>query len=196
MSEQQMWTTFRKRIVHLDPQRVETRIDDGIPDVNYTGGWIELKYLPKWPRDPSAIVKIDHYTPQQRAWGLRRWRAGGMSWLLLHVREDNSWMLFDGYTAQDLVGKARRELLDWNAAVSVKSPSDPALLHMLVADPEDMPIGLRCRLARLKCMKHISDVACDLNWGAQALRDVEAGTDGGRYLPHIDAESLHDYWFA
>lgn len=110
MSEQGM----RKRIVGrtlkpLDAVSVENPAYPGTPDVNFVEGWVELKWIRRWPVRPETEVKIDHYTPQQRVWLKRRWMKGGNVWLLLQVGAE--WLLFDGDTAAEVVGRATRKEL-------------------------------------------------------------------------------------
>lgn len=66
----------------------------GTPDVNYcfkgiyrghTEGWIEIKRLESWPARPSTVVRIPHFSPQQRIWLQQRTAAGGVCFILLHV---------------------------------------------------------------------------------------------------------------
>ena len=102
----------RRKVVRLlkpvDAVSVENRVGIGTPDVNYAEGWIELKWLRRWPKQ-DVVVKIEHFTKQQRIWLRRRWRAGGAAWLLLQVRRE--WLLFDGETAAEVVGYATRGTL-------------------------------------------------------------------------------------
>ena len=80
----------------------EDRYTIGTPDISYglngVNGWIEAKYLDKWPK--SGVVKIDHYTPQQKNWLMERGKAGGKCFLLVGVGSEM--MLFDHETAQDV----------------------------------------------------------------------------------------------
>jgi len=108
--ESAMWRKLRPHLVtaKLDPVRVENPIHPGTPDVNLcTGLWIELKYLLGWPARAGSIVRIDHFTPQQRVWLFRRWKyAPGSTMLLLEVRTSGLWLLFDGDVAARVVGRA------------------------------------------------------------------------------------------
>jgi len=108
-AESQMWAKVRPFLVaaRLDPVRVENPIHPGTPDVNLCDGkWIELKCIPDWPARPTSPVQIRHYTPQQRVWLYRRWRyAPGSTFLLLEIRSAGQWLLFDGNTAAQIVGK-------------------------------------------------------------------------------------------
>lgn len=101
---------MRSRVVEvlkaagLDPVSVETPLDDGIPDVNYTGGWLELKQIPRWPARPATPVRVPHFRREQRIWLRRRCRAGGRAYVLLRVSRD--WLLIDGAWAADHLGDA------------------------------------------------------------------------------------------
>lgn len=83
--------------------RIENLVEPGTPDVNYRDGWIELKYIPAWPKRAETMVKIDHYTPQQRAWAIRRGHVGGKVSLLLVVGDE--WLLFSGKDAAYWLGE-------------------------------------------------------------------------------------------
>jgi hypothetical protein len=86
----------------LDANAVENALVRGYPDVEFVGGTMELKHLPKWPVRPETIVRVDHFTPIQRGWLRRRAARGGRTWLLLRV--DREWLLFKGEVAADVVG--------------------------------------------------------------------------------------------
>lgn len=104
-----MWAKLRPVLLaaKLDPVRVENPIHPGTPDVNLANGkWIELKCIPGWPVRDLTKVRIAHYTPQQRVFLYRRWKAApGSTFLLLEVRAERQWLLFDGDVAAKVVGK-------------------------------------------------------------------------------------------
>jgi hypothetical protein len=108
-AESAMWKKLRPILLaaKLDPVRVENPIHPGTPDVNLCDGrWIELKCIPRWPVRASTRVRIAHYTPQQRVWLYSRWKAApGSTLLLLEVRADRQWLLFDGDVAAKVVGR-------------------------------------------------------------------------------------------
>ena len=108
-AESAMWKKLRPILLaaKLDPVRVENPIHPGTPDVNLSNGkWIELKCIPGWPVRDTTIVRISHYTPQQRVWLYRRWKsAPGSTLLLLEIRADRLWLLFDGDVAAKVVGR-------------------------------------------------------------------------------------------
>jgi len=112
--EAAMWKRLRPclQAARLDPVRVENPIHPGTPDVNLvTGAWLELKSIESFPQRASTIVRIPHFTPQQRVWLLRRWLSGGATYLVLQVVEPDFWYVFDGYVAAKTVGRAPREVL-------------------------------------------------------------------------------------
>lgn len=108
-SESAMWQKLRPVLLaaKLDPVRVENPIHPGTPDVNLSNGkWIELKCIAGWPARDTTIVRIAHFTPQQRVFLYRRWKyAPGTTLLLLEVRAVRQWLLFDGDVAAKIVGR-------------------------------------------------------------------------------------------
>lgn len=126
MSESDQRGKVVKLLRPLDAISVENRAYPGTPDVNYIGGWIELKWLRRWPKGYwDNIVHVDHFTPQQRVWLKRRWRRGGRAFLLLQAQGLN-WFLFDGETAAHKVGRCTGEelqkyaLQSWNKGLDGK----------------------------------------------------------------------------
>jgi hypothetical protein len=121
---------MRQRVVRImrpyDAVSVENRAYPGTADVNYVEGWVELKWMPRWPRgceiDP---VRVKHFTPQQRVWLRRRWRRGGNVYLLLQAGQD--WLLFAGDVAADLLGKVPRPVLVENALAHWKGLNEQEL---------------------------------------------------------------------
>jgi hypothetical protein len=109
-AESAMWKKVRPILLaaKLDPVRVENPIHPGTPDVNLCNNcWLELKCIEAWPARAATRVRIPHYTPQQRVWLYRRWKyAPGSTLLLLEVRSEDQWLLFDGDVAAKVVGKA------------------------------------------------------------------------------------------
>jgi len=124
MSEQ----TMRQRVVRglrsLDAVSVENPARPGTPDVNYVEGWIELKKLRRWPRDPDAVVPCVHFRTGQRVWIKRRARAGGRVHVLLQVGQD--WLLLPGAGAAAELGYVPRARLEemavrvWHGGIEMK----------------------------------------------------------------------------
>ena len=91
MTERRLWHTARAALqpyAHL--VRVESPVAPGIPDLAYCihggyAGWLELKYLARWPVRPSTPVVIPTLTPAQVVFA-EQWAAkGGRAALLLQV---------------------------------------------------------------------------------------------------------------
>lgn len=137
MSEADMRGKVVRALRPLDAMAVENPALPGTPDVNYIEGWIELKWLRAWPKRPDTVVRIEHFTKQQRVWHFRRRRAGGQSWFLLQVRRE--WLLLDGAIAAVIVNRATKlELIQntelyWNQGLC-----EPDLANML-SEPSQEP---------------------------------------------------------
>lgn len=114
-----MWQRCAKALGGLDPVRVENPAGPGTPDVNWGGycrhtnmrgeGWVELKWARDWPARDGTVVRLDHFTPQQRSWLLRRSARGGRVHVLLKV--STAWLLFDGAVAARHLGRVDRQEL-------------------------------------------------------------------------------------
>jgi hypothetical protein len=100
----------RKRVVaalrDLHAIAVENPARVGTPDVNFADGWIELKWLRKWPEKPETPVRFPHFTVQQKAWIMQRQAARGNVWVLVQCRTE--WLLFDGKTACKVLGQVNK----------------------------------------------------------------------------------------
>lgn len=98
---------MRSRVVKalrpLHGVAVENPAYPGTPDVNFIEGWLELKWLRSWPKGATTIVRLEHYTAQQRLWIRKRAINGGNVGLLLQCKKE--WMLFR-YPNTDHIGKA------------------------------------------------------------------------------------------
>lgn len=119
MNESLFWNLIRRNVKgHFE--RVENVISPGTPDVNYCftvdgrkyEGWIELKWIKEFPKRASTVVKIPHFTDDQRNWIIQRIGNGGSVWVFLRVERE--FFLFDGFTASrhvgiDLVRKGLRD---------------------------------------------------------------------------------------
>jgi len=112
MDERGMWKGLQPILAYLslDPVRVENGLDRGTPDANYTHGWIELKYLERWPKRAETLVRLPKLTPWQCAWLKRRWAAGGLCWLIVRVGQE--WFVFSGWVAHSVrLGLTREQFM-------------------------------------------------------------------------------------
>lgn len=86
---------------------VENPCWPGTPDVNFAGGWVELKQQDEWPARPTTVLRLDHeITREQEIWHEKRERAGEPVWVLVHVARD--WLLFRSAAAAEAVGSLPR----------------------------------------------------------------------------------------
>lgn len=132
MSESAFRTEFCLLTAELDPVPIENMLCGktgvGTPDVNIIPGWVELKWLPSYPKRETTPVRIDHYTDQQREWLLRRVKMGGGAWLSLKVR--SNWYVFDADGAQDVGRLTRAELEETAIAFFPKKPTAEELCRV------------------------------------------------------------------
>ncbi len=147
-----MWRELRPLLQGLHPVRIESPITAGVPDVNFTQGWIELKHVEKAPKRPWTPLRVPHFTAEQRAWHVERYFAGGRSFVLLRVGRE--WLLFLGVVAAAHVGKLPlTELRAKTVLHTVGTPDRNALrVHLIsgLATPAPTQVGgrrwvLRCR---------------------------------------------------
>lgn len=110
-----MRAEFCKLIPSLDPVPLENVLGGdtgpGTPDVELIGAYCELKYDRKWPVRASTIVRIPHYTQEQRAWLLRRWNAGEPTYLVYQVN-GVEWLIWKAPEAQAVGTLTRQQMYD------------------------------------------------------------------------------------
>jgi hypothetical protein len=109
MSEKTMRGRTVRGLRLLHAIAVENPVGAGTPDVNCSLGWLELKWIRRWPRIPRTIVRVDHFNQNQRLWLRKRWANCQGAWLLLQVGQE--YLLFDGDVASWTVGKVGRQSL-------------------------------------------------------------------------------------
>lgn len=129
MSEKNMWTNIRKKMVRggfwLEATRHEDAYQRGIADVSFVSrdaiatydrgqmpmhGWMELKFRGMAPVRTTTVCKIPHYTEDQRNWLRDKGNAGGMTFLLLQL--GRSFLLFDHVQCQTVGLVTSAELYD------------------------------------------------------------------------------------
>lgn len=117
-----------KALKSLHAISIENSCGVGTPDVNYSGGWIELKAMPYWPVGEYTPLRISHYTNEQRIWAIKRTKSGGRCDLLLKVGTE--WFCFDGAIAARHLGKTHRErLISLAAYYWPRTPTNEELLQ-------------------------------------------------------------------
>ena len=127
MSEKNMWTHLRKKMVPTywtEVTRHEDAYQRGIADVSFvqvpqgrfgereTGihGWVELKFRGMAPVRPTTVCKLPHYSDDQRIWLKNKGEAGGMTFLLLQL--GRAWLLFDHERCQEVGYLTSTELFE------------------------------------------------------------------------------------
>ena len=114
MNESYLWKKL-KLASSADMTRHEDKLNLGIPDVSYglgqVNGWIELKALKRWPKDPKSVVPFRNLKIHQIRFLQNRGRAGGHCFLMVIVgRKDFDYLLFSWQKVR-LLGKLTQEQL-------------------------------------------------------------------------------------
>ncbi|RPJ39971.1 MAG: hypothetical protein EHM35_00875 [Planctomycetaceae bacterium] len=137
---------MRQRIVKLlteaglDAGSVENPAGPGTPDVQYVGGWVELKWIEDWPKRATTPVVIEHFTPQQKVWAIRRARVDPCGiWLVLEVAKAQQWLLFRGKDVAEIGRSLTRDDLYALAVIVTRDPRE--LLHCLNRTTHSIPHG-------------------------------------------------------
>ena len=127
MIESAMRQLVVRALKPLHALSVENPTHPGTPDINYVGGWIELKSTSDWPARAATLFRCEHFTPQQRIWLTRRCAAGGRADLLFSVGRE--WFCMNGVSAAEHLGKTTRsQLLDQVDCFWERTPTSEELL--------------------------------------------------------------------
>lgn len=121
MAEHELNGRVRTALKGFDPRRNENAVGPGTPDINFTGGWIEDKWLPSWPVRAGTVVKVPKYIKEQRSWHIRRRAAGGIVFVVIEIGDERTGDVLV-YDAAD----AARGLGFWTKDAMIKR----AMLHM------------------------------------------------------------------
>jgi len=100
VSEKNFWTLVRGSLP-LKMYRVENKVMKGMPDIHYIrngeSGWIELKYLPEWPKTRVSIGLRQN----QSLWLQGYRKKKGKSWILIRIGRAYT-CLIDGKDAEKI----------------------------------------------------------------------------------------------
>jgi hypothetical protein len=93
MSESNLWRYIQKNLKSYGVlSRVENAFYKGMPDVNYlidgVEGWIELKFISQFPARQNTIVRVPHFTEEQKIWHEQRVKYKGNTTVLIQVERD------------------------------------------------------------------------------------------------------------
>ena len=103
MNESSLWNTIQRGMLgKWIATRLETSTGNGVPDVTYTvegkHGFLELKYIPKWPVRDTTLVKLP-LRPEQKLWLGTRGKLADNCWVLVRIEDD--FILLDWVSAID-----------------------------------------------------------------------------------------------
>ena len=90
MKESGVWSYLRNGMAgRWHATRIESSAGNGVPDVNFalptgTSGWIELKYIPEWPKRSDTLIKLP-LRPEQFHWIRTRGKMAGNVWVFTRI---------------------------------------------------------------------------------------------------------------
>jgi hypothetical protein len=114
MRESDLWKYVKQGMMgkwHVT--RIESSAGNGVPDVSFglkdKQGWVELKYIPEWPKRSTTKVKLP-LRPEQKHWINARGSLSGHVWVLCRIQDD--FYLLDHLAANLLVAGSTKEYWD------------------------------------------------------------------------------------
>jgi hypothetical protein len=110
LSESKLWKKLKLKTKGWHIERVEDYLTDGRPDVEYcvdgVAGWVELKYMKKWPVRPTTPLRMAHLTVSQENWHFHYHRHGGRSYFLIQV--DDDYLLHKGEISREINNQTQK----------------------------------------------------------------------------------------
>lgn len=108
-----LWKRLKQNLKWKAATRHEDKLSSGVADVSFATisgahGWMELKKIDSWPRRDTTLVRIAHFTEDQRHWLDEKGKAGGNTWILVQV--DDYLLLYSWRHAFDLGNWTREEM--------------------------------------------------------------------------------------
>lgn len=133
LRESEMRSKVVKMLTPWHAVPIENGVGVGTPDVEYVGGWLELKSVDQ-PKNPDTAVRVPHFSMEQRLWLRQRNEAGGRADVLIKV--GNWWILLRGDIAAEILGMVSLgALIDACIDAWAETPSGGALMEALKRDP-------------------------------------------------------------
>lgn len=104
MNESGVWQYIKKGMLtsgwHVT--RIESSSGNGVPDITFglpkINGWIELKYVPEWPKLGKTKIKLP-LRPEQKYWINCRGELSGNVWVIVRIKD--TFFLLDHEQAVD-----------------------------------------------------------------------------------------------
>ncbi len=76
-----------------DAMPMENKAQDGVPDLNAAKGcvelWVEFKIVEEWPKKEKTPIKIQHFTPQQKAWLKLRIPHNPYCYIIIQIEDEH-----------------------------------------------------------------------------------------------------------
>jgi hypothetical protein len=112
MSEKNLNRLVLEQLKGRHSFRIENLACPGTPDIGYVNGFVECKWLAKWPK--NGVARFRHWTAQQACWHKEHWAAGGQSWIVAQVADE--YFLVPGHWFDGVVvrGTGRKHLSEWS----------------------------------------------------------------------------------
>lgn len=124
MAEASLWQYLKNGMKDSgwDATRHEDKMTIGVPDIsfglNMVNGWIELKALYGWPKNPATKVKFG-LSEEQVWWINNRNKKGGHCFIFVRIKRD--YLLIDGMYAVFDGKYTKKEWMDFAAGKWVGS---------------------------------------------------------------------------
>jgi hypothetical protein len=130
MSESKLRKEVLKWLKPLHGVSVENMMERGTPDINWSGGWMELKYVAAWPKKEDTLVRTKN-RPAQIPWAKRRVAAGGIVFWLVKI--EKTYLLFDMATSPmpQIGSLTRNQMIEAACCVWSAPPSQKHFLDAI-----------------------------------------------------------------
>jgi len=117
MSEAKLWQYLKKGLYGKAlTTRLESSVGNGVPDViiHLPGKHIfmELKYIPEWPKRATTLVKLP-LRSEQRLWIKSRGSFSGNTWVFIRIEDDFFLLPWDVAEHLTMTGFTQKEWLNY-----------------------------------------------------------------------------------
>jgi hypothetical protein len=123
------WKKLKKRLPSGHIIRVENPAHPGTPDINGcirgVEIWMELKQVPALPKRDTTPVFTGALRPEQVLWHTLRWKAGGRSYIVAYVEEQDLIYTIEGEYAKEFNDMPKARLDELNLPLETVWISNP-----------------------------------------------------------------------